>query len=42
MKGFLKYMNTALNLYELNEEVGCIHAWNYHFVRPSIKESTFF
>ncbi len=42
MKGFLNYMNTALKLYEKNEEVGCIHAWNYHFAQPSIKESTFF
>jgi hypothetical protein len=42
MIGFLKYMNTALNMYENNEDVGCIHAWNYCFSKNSIKDSTFF
>jgi hypothetical protein len=42
MKGFLNYMNSALNLYEMNEEVGCVHAWNYYFPINTIKDSTFF
>jgi len=41
-KGFLSYMNNALNLYENDEEVGCIHAWNYTFKNNKIVESTFF
>ncbi len=40
-KGFLKYMNEALNLYEATDEIGCIHAWNYTFNKNSIKQSTF-
>ena len=40
-KGFLKYMNEALNLYETTDEIGCIHAWNYTFNQNRIKQSTF-
>ena len=40
-KGFLKYMNDALNLYHYVDEIGCIHAWNYSFKKNYIKESTF-
>ena len=41
-RGFLKYMNVALNLYEDNENVGCIHAWNYHLPKNKIANTTFF
>lgn len=41
-KGFLKYMNDALNMYESDERVGCIHAWNYALDTSKQKESTFF
>jgi hypothetical protein len=41
-KGFLKYMNQALKMYELNTKVGCIHAWNYMLDAPSLSASTFF
>lgn len=41
-KGFLKYMNEALNLYKYDEKVGCIHAWNYTFKKNFIKQNTFF
>jgi len=41
-KGFLKYMNEALKLYENEEKVGCIHAWNYKLDISKQKESTFF
>ncbi len=40
--GFLKYMNESLNLYENDLNVGCIHAWNYHFENIKYQESTFF
>ena len=40
-KGFLRYMNDALNMYESNQEIGCIHAWNYTFNRNTIRQSTF-
>jgi hypothetical protein len=41
--GFLKYMNNALELYENEPQVGCIHGWNYSFKNLNdIKESTFF
>ena len=41
-KGFLKYMNQALSMYEDDSEVGCIHAWNYYFKNVEDCESTFF
>jgi GR25 family glycosyltransferase involved in LPS biosynthesis len=41
-KGFLQYMNTALDMYKQNEKVGCIHAWNYVLDTRNYKESTFF
>ena len=41
-RGFLRYMNDALDLYERETEVGCIHAWNYHFENISDEPSTFF
>lgn len=40
-KGFLKYMNQALNMYQDVQEIGCIHAWNYTFKKNMIKTSTF-
>jgi hypothetical protein len=40
--GFLKYMNEALDLYENDDKVGCIHAWNYDFDSTVFKDSTFF
>lgn len=41
-KGFLQYMNDALNMYESDDRVGCIHAWNYALDTSKRKESTFF
>ncbi len=41
-KGFLKYMNDALNMYELDDKVGCINAWNYALDTSKQKDSTFF
>jgi hypothetical protein len=41
-KGFLKYMNEALNLYEYEDKVGCIHAWNYDLDTTQFEHSTFF
>jgi len=41
-KGFLKYMNEALNLYKTEPQVGCIHAWNYGLNASYNKETTFF
>lgn len=41
-KGFLKYMNEALNLYAVDENVGCVHAWNYDLDTNGQRESTFF
>ncbi len=40
--GFLKYMNEALSMYDNNEAVGCIHAWNYNLDSKDYNESTFF
>lgn len=40
--GFLKYMNQSLILYEYNEKVGCIHAWNYDLDLKGQKDETFF
>lgn len=40
--GFLKYMNDALNLYAYEDNVGCIHAWNYHLETEANASSTFF
>lgn len=40
--GFLKYMNEALDLYESEDKVGCIHAWNYDLDASEYKDSTFF
>ena len=40
--GFLKYMNDALEFYKNNDEVGCIHAWNYTFDNPIYNDDTFF
>lgn len=40
--GFLKYMNEALILYENEEKVGCVHAWNYVLNYKNYKKSTFF
>jgi putative methyltransferase (TIGR04325 family) len=41
-RGFLKYMNEALELYSDEESVGCIHSWNYHLDATNYHESTFF
>ena len=41
-KGFLKYMNDALKMYQNNSLVGCIHGWNYNFADTENSESTFF
>jgi len=41
-KGFLKYMNQALEMYEVNANVGCIHAWNYMLDTSASSTSTFF
>lgn len=41
-KGFLKYMNDALNLYENESKVGCIHGWNYPLNSKNIQQDTFF
>ncbi len=41
-KGFLKYMNEALDLYEYENKVGCIHAWNYNLDTTLFEDSTFF
>lgn len=38
---FLKYMNEALDMYEKEEGVGCIHGYNYP-VEKLPKETTFF
>lgn len=40
--GFLKYMNDALNLYENESKVGCIHGWNYPLNTKNIQQETFF
>jgi len=41
-KGFLRYMNGALYMYQKELNVGCIHSWNYHLNTSHYKESTFF
>jgi hypothetical protein len=41
-KGFLRYMNDALNLYEHEPKVGCIHGWNYPLNSKNINQDTFF
>lgn len=41
-RGFLKYMNEALAMYQNNSLVGCIHGWNYHFANIENYDSTFF
>jgi hypothetical protein len=41
-KGFLKYMNDALNFYHNENKVGCIHAWNYNLDYSTINDETFF
>lgn len=41
-KGFLQYMNAALDLYENEEEVGCVHAWNYNLDTTQHPGATFF
>ena len=40
--GFLKYMNEALDLYQYDDKVGCIHAWNYDLDKTKFEHSTFF
>ena len=40
--GFLLYMNNALDLYENDDNVGCIHGWNYNLNTSKYKKSTFF
>jgi GT2 family glycosyltransferase len=40
--GFLNYMNSALNLYSEEDQVGCIHAWNYELNYSNFDQSTFF
>lgn len=39
---FLEYMNNALELYESNLSVGCVHGWNYQLDTSEIDEDTFF
>jgi hypothetical protein len=41
-KGFLSYMNTALELYKNESQVGCIHAWNYLMETSANSDTTFF
>ena len=41
-KGFLRYMNDALTMYQEEDKVGCIHAWNYNLDITSKQETTFF
>jgi putative methyltransferase (TIGR04325 family) len=41
-KGFLEYMNSALEMYNNDTQVGCVHGWNYHIDAKNYKESTFF
>ncbi len=40
--GFLTYMNQALNLYKDEEQVGCLHGWNYSINTSGFNQSTFF
>jgi glycosyltransferase involved in cell wall biosynthesis len=39
---FLEYMNKALDLYEKDYSVGCIHGWNYKLNTTGIDHETFF
>lgn len=39
---FLEYMNKALDLYEEDSSVGCIHGWNYKLETTGIDNETFF
>jgi len=41
-KYFLKYMNDALSLYEKDDDVACIHAWNYSYFKLDQSIDTFF
>jgi GT2 family glycosyltransferase len=41
-KGFLSYMNDALELYKNESQVGCIHAWNYLMDTSANSDTTFF
>lgn len=41
-KGFLRFMNDSLILYENSLKVGCIHGWNYSFSSNKSLNSTFF
>jgi hypothetical protein len=40
-RGFLKYMNEALNLYGENGEVACIHGFNFPISRSGLKPTFF-
>jgi hypothetical protein len=40
-KGFLKYMNQALEMYKNVQEIGCISGWNYTFKKNNLKTQTF-
>lgn len=40
--GFLKYMNAALAIYQDEEKVGCVHAWNYDLNYDNYPDTTFF
>jgi hypothetical protein len=39
---FLEYMNNALDLYEDDPTVGCVHGWNYSLDTSEISDETFF
>jgi hypothetical protein len=41
-KGFLKFMNEALIMYENANNVGCIHGWNFNLDIKNSPSSTFF
>jgi hypothetical protein len=41
-KGFLSYMNNALDIYSSSNKVGCIHAWNYSMSLFPKSQTTFF
>lgn len=41
-KGFLQYMNEALDFYNNEEMVGCIHGWNYPLDTRKAINDTFF
>ena len=40
-KGFLKYMNEGLNVYENEEKVICIHGYNYPIETDGLKDTFF-